>query len=147
MAADSEKALPVGPLESLVGYHLRRASSAFLTDFMRAMEGTGMRQVLIGILSIVAANPGINQGNVGRLLGIKRANMVALINELLERGLIKRANAKDDKRAFTLRLSEKGEAALAESLVRIRAHEAHMLKELNPDEQATLVVLLGRIQP
>ena len=54
----------LGALESLVGYHLRRASSVFSNDFGRAIEGTGMRQVLFGILSVVGANKDINQGEV-----------------------------------------------------------------------------------
>ena len=46
-----------GPLEDLIGYHLRRASSVFGSDFAQAMEGTGLRQVLFGILSV---NPAAN---------------------------------------------------------------------------------------
>ena len=48
----------LGALTSLVGYHLRRASSVFAVDFTRALEGTGMRQVPFGIMSVVGANPG-----------------------------------------------------------------------------------------
>ena len=58
--------MDLGKLDDLVGYHLRRASSAFAVDFSRALDGTGMRQVLFAVLSVVIANPGVKQGEVGR---------------------------------------------------------------------------------
>lgn len=136
----------LGVLGGLAGYHLRRASGAFAGDFARALAGTGMRQVLFGIISVVAANPGINQGAAGRVLGIQRANMVALINELTDEGLIERAVSKEDRRAFSLNLSAKGKAKLDECLTRIREHEEEMLSDLTAADRTKLIALLTRIE-
>jgi DNA-binding MarR family transcriptional regulator len=136
----------LGVLGGLAGYHLRRASSAFAADFARAMAGRGMRQVLFGIISVVAANPGINQGAAGRVLGIQRANMVALINELVGEGLIEREISKDDRRAFSLNLSAKGRAELDDCLARIHVHEEEMLSDLDAADRAKLIALLTRIE-
>lgn len=136
----------LGALGPLVGYHLRRASGAFAADFAAAMEGTEMRQVLIGILAIVSGNAGINQGTVGRILGIKRANMVSLINELVERGLITRDVDPSDRRAFALNITPAGSAMLGECLSRIERHERKMLAGFTQLEKATLLDLLGRIE-
>ncbi|MHA6718643.1 MarR family winged helix-turn-helix transcriptional regulator [Sphingomonas sp. RS6] len=136
----------IGALTPLVGYHLRRASSAFAADFTAAMEGTGLRQVPFAVLSVVSANPRINQGSVGRILGIKRANMVALITELVEMGLIDRAVDANDRRAFSLTLTIAGAAALADAVGRIEAHERKMLADMSDAERATLLDLLGRIE-
>ena len=150
MATASSSAQPdatdIGYLEGLVGYHLRRAFAVVGNDFARALAETGIRQVLFGILSIVGANPGINQGAVGRALGIQRANMVSLINELVDRGLIDRVTAEDDRRAFALTLTPAGERMTADCLARIRAHEDAMLSDLSADERATLIDLLSRIE-
>lgn len=135
----------LGPLNELVGYHLRRASAALGSDFTRSVEGTGMRQVLFGILSVVSANPGINQGNVGRALGIQRPNMVTLVNELIQRGLVERIVDSDDRRAFALTLTHAGETVMAETLARIREHEERMLVDLSATERATLNALLDRL--
>ena len=137
---------PLGALDHLVGYHLRRASGAFGADFARAVEGTGMRQVLFGILSVVGANPGINQGAAGRSLGIQRANMVTLINQLADLGLLDRQTAADDRRALALRLTQAGEKMLEECLERIEAHEEHMLAGLTAAERRTLLGLLTKIE-
>lgn len=142
----SRKSLAIGTLSHLLGYHLRRASGAFALDFQEAMNGTGMRQVLLGILAIVEANPGVNQGAVGTALGIKRANMVSLINELVDAGLLARVVAPEDRRAFSLTLTDAGRTTLKDCTVRIEAHESRMLADFSAEEQGILLQLLARIE-
>lgn len=144
--ASAADEVSIGNLDRLVGYHLRRASAVVGNDFSRALEGTGIRQVLFGIMSIVKANPGINQGAAGRALGIKRANMVSLINELTDRDLLDRKIAADDRRAFSLTLSPAGEAMFAECLKRIGAHEDRLMSDLSSAERNALIDLLSRIE-
>ena len=132
-------------LEELVGYRLRRAATLFMTDFRLAMGDSSLRPVLFAMLSIVAENPGINQTTLGRALGIQRANLVPLVNDLLERSLIERRPAPEDKRAFALFLSRKGKGELAEAASRIRAQEQRRLKPLDKKERAQLLELLRRI--
>lgn len=143
MAGEQEN---VGPLGPLVGYHLRRAFGAFAADFANAMDGTGMRQVLVGILAVVSGSPGINQGAVGRVLGIKRANMVSLINELVDMKLIARVVDPADRRAFSLTITDSGRAMLTDCLAKIEAHEQQMLAGFSDEERATLLDLLSRIE-
>jgi DNA-binding MarR family transcriptional regulator len=136
----------IGVLEELVGYHLRRSSGAFGADFHVAMEGTGLRQVLFGILSVVSSSPGTNQGTVGRLLGIKRANMVSLINELTDLGLLDRVADPQDRRALSLTITKAGAERLEEGLKRIRNHEKRMLADFTEGEKRILLELLRRIE-
>lgn len=143
---DFYQAISLGPLDGLVGYHLRRAFAALRSDFTRTFEGSGMRQVLFGILSVISANPGINQGNVARALGIQRPNMVALLNELVERGLVARTVDRQDRRAFLLKLTPSGKSTMTRVLTRIRVHEERMLHDLTSEERQTLIDLLERIE-
>jgi DNA-binding MarR family transcriptional regulator len=136
----------IGILGDLVGYHLRRASAVVGNDFAVALEGTRIRQVLFAILSIVKHNPGINLGAVGRALGIQRANMVSLINELVDRALVERKTSPEDRRAFSLTLSADGEAMFDDCVKRINAHEDRLLSDLSADERAGLIDLLSRIE-
>ena len=137
--------MPLGVLEGLVGYRLRRASALFGSDFARSMEQTGMRQVPFAVLAVVAANPGINQGAVGKLLGIQRANMVALISDLEARGLLSRKTAVRDRRAFLLSLTAPGRAVLEDCHRQILQHEERLLSGLSQQERAALMRLLGKI--
>lgn len=144
-AGMARKSLKIGKLSRLVGYHLRRASMIFAVDFRDAVEGTGMRQVLVGILAVVQANPGINQGAVGTLLGIKRANIGALINELVDLGLIERAVPPANRRAFSLATTAAGDAMLAKCMHMLASHEEQLLAPLSEAERQTLLDLLTRI--
>jgi DNA-binding MarR family transcriptional regulator len=146
LASNDDLAWNVGVLRELVGYHMRRASNVLATDFTRALAGTGMRQVPFGILSVLAANPGIRQGSAGESLGIQRANMVTLINELVEAGLVDRQVSPDDRRAFCLTLTERGKAVHADCAARIRAHEDALLSDFSHDERRMLIQLLSRIE-
>lgn len=146
MQDDSEIDIPqLGVLDELVGYHMRRASAVIAGDFTRAIAGTGMRQVLFGILSVIAANPGINQGSVGRALGIQRANMVSLVNELVDAGLVLRETHAVDRRALILSLTRAGYEKVQTSLERIRLHEDALLSDLSSAERKQLIDLLARI--
>lgn len=145
MAADNDTTA-LGMLDSFVGYHMRRASARMSADFHAAMAETGMRQVTIGVLSVIAANPGINQGQIGRALGIQRANMVTLISELTDAGYISRTTSPEDRRAFVFQLTDFGSAAVADGLARIRRHEDRLLRTLSAKERDTLIALLKRVQ-
>lgn len=141
----STKHLEIGKLSPLLGYHLRRASGVFAVDFQEAVAGTGMRQVLLGILSVIDANPGVNQGAVGLALGIKRANMVSLINELIDAELVTREVAEDDRRAFSLSLNDAGRTMLENSVARIQEREAQLLARFTQEERDALFKMLGKI--
>ena len=132
-------------LHGLVGYRLARASGTFLADFRRAMEGTTIRPALFAMLSTISENPAINQTGLGKALGIQRANLVPLVNELLERDLIERQPAANDRRAFALHLTDAGVAALQDCVERIRAHEDRMLAVFTRAERAQLLTLLAKI--
>lgn len=141
----SGKPLKIGRLSALTGYHLRRASTIFVVDFRDTVEGTGMQQVLVGILAVVEANPGINQGMVGTALGIKPANMVSLIDELVARGLIDRAVTPANRRALSLTTTPDGDAMLATCMDLITPHEARLLASFSEAERRTLLDLLSRV--
>ncbi|MBN8816802.1 MAG: MarR family transcriptional regulator [Sphingomonas sp.] len=141
-----QKSIRIGRLSTLVGYYLRRASSAFAIDFRDAVGETGMRQVLVGVLAVVEANPGVKQGAVGVALGIKPANMVSLTNELVDQGLIERVVTPRDRRAFALSITAAGTALLSDCFDRIRRHEERMLDRLTEEERATLLDLIARVQ-
>ena len=136
----------IGVLDEIAGYHLRRAAGVFGSDYARVLADTGIRQALFGILSIIAANPGINQGNVGRVLGIQPANMVSLANELAERGLLERDVVAGDRRTFALRLTRAGKAMVRTCLERIHEHERRLLCDFSDEEQRILIDLLRRIE-
>lgn len=139
-------AASLGDLDTLIGYHLRRCSGVMSAPFARGVAGTGLRQVPFAILSVIAENPGIRQGAAGETLGIQRANMVALINELIEAGYVDRRPAEDDRRAFALYATTEGAEVLRRCTRSITEQETRVLAEFTAAERGTLLKLLRRIE-
>lgn len=136
----------LGPLDGLAGYHFRRTSSAMRKDFEKAVDGLGISQVSFAVLSVISANPGIRQGEVGRMLDIQRANMVTMIGDLTKSELVTRGRDESDRRAVTLSLTPRGQDLLAASLARIQAREAKALEGLDEKQVAALIATLNAIR-
>jgi len=136
---------PTGTLDGLVGYRLRRANGRMMGDFSTTLAALAIRPVLFAILSVVRTQPGIIQMGVGNELGIQRANLVPLINELTERGLVERRSAPGDRRATALVLTGEGERLYAQAEALVREHEERMLRRLSASERTKLIELLAKI--
>ena len=132
-------------LDSLVGYRLRRASNRMMTDFSSTLGPIAVRPVLFAMLQVIRSNPGIIQMALGTELGIQRANLVPLINELTGRGLISRRAAPNDRRALSLFLTSDGEALLDQAETLVREHEERALTRLSKAERAKLIELLNKV--
>ena len=107
-AAAEEEATPAepgsidyGPLDSRLGYALRRAQNALFRDFFTAFESFDIRPGQYSILTIIECNPGLKQSEVSEALGIKRTNFVAMIDELERRELVRRDARAERPRAAT----------------------------------------------
>ena len=136
---------PATLLDGLVGYALRRAHNRMMADLMPILGSISLRPVLFAMLSVIRANPGIIQMGLGTELGIQRANLVPLINELTSRNLIVRRADPRDRRALTLHLTAEGEALLDEAAALIGKHEKRMLTRLSAAERNKLLELLEKI--
>lgn len=144
-AANSE---PVdrGPLPTLLGYAIRRSQIAIFQDFMRSMGATGIRPAQYSILTVIARNPGLKQAQVSDSLGIERARLVLVLNELEERGLARRVLSTTDRRSHALFLTPEGERLLAELDHRVAEHEARLIAKLGQPGRRQLLDLLSRLQ-
>ncbi len=78
------------------------------------------------------------------MLSLDPSNVVGLLNELEERGLITRRRDPTDRRRHIVDLSPTGEAAIADAYIRLRLVEDDLLAALSPEERATLFHLLVR---
>ena len=134
--------MKLGPLSLLLGYHLRHASLVFSPDVRRPK---GVDRGMIGILSVVSANPGINQTSVGKALRIDPGNLVSLIDKLVDKGFLKRTVRSDDRRVRSLTLTRAGEAKLKGAVQASLRSEARMLPDFSARDRRTLVALLTKI--
>jgi DNA-binding MarR family transcriptional regulator len=135
--------LRLGRLETLLGYQLRRAQLAAFQDFAEAMRGFAVSPGQLGVLCLVEANPGLNQTALGRALGIERSSVVAVLDRLETRDLLRRT--KPDRRSHALYLTDAGRQLLAELRPALEAHERRIASTLSAEERALLIGLLRRV--
>lgn len=128
------------PLETLLGYQLRRASNVMMADLGSRLQAIGLRPVEASILTLIDANPGCTQSDLGRSLGIQRANMVPLMVGLTKAGLVDRAPV--GGRSQALRLTRTGMERVETVRAIIEAHEGRFLRLFAPElREATLEIL------
>lgn len=113
--------------------------------FGERMAVLGLTPPHAGILRLIASAPGINQRTLAERLGIFPSRLVALVDQLQERGLVERRNQPEDRRSHALYLTAAGRDALAAIGKLAVEHDADLLASLTPDERAQLAGLLRRV--
>jgi len=125
------------PLDDLLGYHLRRVSVVVMADLTEVLSQLGLKPADASILWMIGANPGITQSDVGKALGILRANMAPLIAKLLSGGLIERQPV--DGRSHALRLSPTGLNMSRRARHAAAGHEDRLFKTLTRAARAQMI--------
>ena len=98
-----------------------------------------------GVLRRLAQAPSQSQRGLADALGMHAPRLVALIDELEDRGLVARERDPDDRRNYAISLTDEGRRVLGELARVARAHELAMTAALEGDERAQLLVLLRRL--
>lgn len=144
-ATNGASSLDLQGLGGQVGYVLRRAQLAVFADFAAALHALSLRPGQFGVLRLIGSNPGVTQNEVCEALGIQRANLVAVLDELESRGLAERRASARDRRANTLHLTPAGARLLERAMSAQAAHEARIGARLGVNGRAALLRLLERL--
>ncbi len=104
----TESPVDLGPLGDSFGYLLRRAQVAVFQRFFDLFAEFDIRPAQYSVLTVIERNPGLCQTRLAHALGIKKTNLVAIIDTLEERGLARRKSTKNDRRSHALFLTPKG---------------------------------------
>jgi len=139
---DNSSSVDVSMLESFVGYNLRRAAARQRERFHSVFDAWNIRPVLLTVLSVILKNMPLRQADLGRALEIKRANVVTLLSELEERGLVVRQPSATDRRSQVIYLTDQGKE-MTEKWLRLHAKlEADLANSFGRAELEDLVRLL-----
>jgi DNA-binding MarR family transcriptional regulator len=132
-------------LRQLVGYTMKRATNLMQADAARVLDPLGLRITTFSALSVICDTPDVTQSQLAASLNMERSNTVLIIDALEEAGLIGRHRVLSDRRSFALRATLAGTRRRRAAVAALEAHEDAMLAGLSPEERATLVALLRRI--
>ncbi len=131
------------PFKNNLGYNLRRASTASMSRLAGQFAKLDLRPTEASVLLVIEANPGIRQSEVGRMLGVRSANMAPLIGRMDDRGLIEREPV--DGRSHGLSLNESGQEMVTAIRDEIDTHEALVRKALGDVPEEVFMTVMKRI--
>ncbi len=106
--AVTESPVDLGPLGESFGYLLRRAQVAIFQRFFELFAEFDIRPAQYSVLTVIERNPGLSQTRLADALGIKKTNLVVIIDTLEERGFARRKSTENDRRSHALFLTPKG---------------------------------------
>ena len=98
-----------------------------------------------GLLRAVSATPGRSQQALARQLRTPPSRLVALVDDLDERGVLERRRNLEDRRLHALYVTDAGAALLRKIGQVARAHDDAICASLDPVERTQLRALLARI--
>jgi DNA-binding MarR family transcriptional regulator len=129
-------------LNDRAGYFVRRFQIWIFQDFMRTLKGTRIRPAQYSVLVLIGANPGLSQAELADTLGIERARLVRLLDELERRGWAVRVASTTDRRSHALFLTPDGRKGLERIDALVARHESHVVERLGAARRKSLIKML-----
>jgi DNA-binding MarR family transcriptional regulator len=150
MNATSTPISPVLPRlpEELVAsatFLLKRLGFSAKEQTMKAYEQTGLHPYHHGILTVLGERSSETQGAIADALGYDRGQLVGLLDELEERGLLERRRDPNDRRRHIVSLTPDGKQMHRRLRTLSAQIEDEFLSPLNEEERASLHALLYRL--
>lgn len=127
-----------------LGYLLRLLQQRSFRDHETAFGARGLNPAKHAMLTLIRANPGIMQVQLGDVLGIHGPNVTNLVKQLKQDGLVSRKRSTEDARAFGLNLTPHGEAAVTEIEELADAVDRKCVSSLTDIELTVLKMLLHK---
>ena len=139
-ATDPWRALAARP-----GFLIRRLHQIHLALFADECSAFRVTPVQFSQLSVLAAQPGLDQAALAFAVGVDRATTANVVARLDQRGLLRRRPGTTDKRVKQVELTQAGHRLLARIDPHARRAHARTLEALRPADRARFVALLRRL--
>lgn len=143
--ADVAPPLDQSVLLSLVGYNCRRAYITIMPLFEKRMAKFELRPVDFTVLSLLKANPNINQKRLSKAINVSPPNLATLLDRLEQRDLVMRQRNPQDRRSQTLVLTAAGKSMCVKAEKTAAELEEKATEALSDAERAQLIKLLQKI--
>jgi DNA-binding MarR family transcriptional regulator len=124
---------------------LKRLGYAAKERSLKAYEELGLHPYHYAILIALDEGSHATQGSIADALGYDRGQLVGLLDELEERGLVERRRDPNDRRRHLVSPTAEGTAMLARLRTLAREIEDEFLAPLGAEERADLHALLLRL--
>ncbi|MFV0384236.1 MarR family winged helix-turn-helix transcriptional regulator [Paracoccus sp. (in: a-proteobacteria)] len=129
-------------LDRSIGYKLRLAQILAYRNFEETLTGYGAAPRYLGLLGIVAENPGQAQNRLAEAVGLQKSSLVTILDRLEKDGILERKASPHDRRSKAVWLTPQGAGIVAELFGLAREHEARMAQGIDPARLDDLLTAL-----
>jgi DNA-binding MarR family transcriptional regulator len=133
------------PLNRSATHLLHRAGQRAADIFADESRMGGLTPRQFVVLTAVSQQEGLTQTDLVERTGIDRSTLADIVARLLTRGLIQRRRAKDDARAYAIKLSTQGAKALRDAQPAAAAADTRLLANLPPAKRQDFLETLTLI--
>jgi DNA-binding MarR family transcriptional regulator len=133
------------PLNRSATHLLHRAGQRAADIFSEESRARGLTPRQFAVLTAVSEQEGLTQTDLVERTGIDRSTLADIVARLLSRSLIQRRRAKDDGRAYAIKLSAQGAKALREAQPGAAAADTRLLASLPPAKRQDFLDSLNLI--
>lgn len=136
-------------LLDLLGYNCLQAYLSLVPITKKLLAKHSLRPVEFTVLSLIKANPDINQKRLGQTLNISPPNLATLLDRMQANGLLTRQRNPLDRRSQSLVLTPQGNSACVKAESALEKAEgkpqAGTHQILSTEERTELLRLLQKI--
>lgn len=133
---------PAEEIRALDAYiKLMRAAKAVGARVEDGLRELGLTENQFGVLEMLFHLGPLRQCDIGRRLLTSRANVTLLVDQLVARGLVRRARGERDRRAVVIHLTQEGRASIERNFPSHAARIASVFAALSAEDQERLAKL------
>ncbi|CAN5587943.1 hypothetical protein BH11PSE7_BH11PSE7_15100 [soil metagenome] len=124
------------------GFLLRRAHQISAAVFEDECRSVGLTPAQFGVLTVLRANPGLDQSSLARALGFDKVTVLRVLRGLEGRGLVERSPSPLSRRNLSIALSPAGQDLLELAQKPAEVAYRRLMGPLTAQQQTQLLDLL-----
>jgi DNA-binding MarR family transcriptional regulator len=132
-------------LERSATHLIHRAGQCATDIFQAEARSSGLTPRQFAVLMTIAEQEGLTQTDLVDRTGIDRSTLADIVARLLARGLIHRKRAKEDGRAYAIKLTSQGWKGLRDAEPGAAATDSRLLSVLPPPKRQEFLDILAMI--
>jgi DNA-binding MarR family transcriptional regulator len=136
---------PPEPLASAPGFLLSWNGRRIAQLFEESLKSLDLRPPHFGVMTLIDAEPGSTQQELGERSMIDPSSMVSVVDELEERGLAERKPHPGDRRKHAVYLTTMGSKTLERARATAMQAAGEQFQRLTAEELETLRLLLRKL--
>ncbi|MER5652550.1 MarR family winged helix-turn-helix transcriptional regulator [Streptomyces sp. NPDC060011] len=132
-------------IQSLPSWLVGRVAARARGLVAEALATEGLKLMHHAVLAASSEYGPLAQAELGRRVAVDPKDVVGILNDLQQAGLVLRAPDPDDRRKNAVTITPEGADVLTRCAALAEAANAELLAPLTPDEQGQLTALLTRL--